>query len=96
MSTNKQLVRRVDYNYEDFLGLLVCAEDLTGVLVVSGFWRRLKSVLCVFHYIDGLNRLWYFDCATKSRKYVHLERIQAFGVLCDVPELDESDCIERN
>jgi hypothetical protein len=87
MSTNKQLVLRSDYNYEDFLGLLIAAEELTGVLVVRGVFTRLKSILCVIHYIDGLNRVWYFDCLTKKRKYVHLEAVQAFGVLCDVPEL---------
>ncbi|MGA2915255.1 MAG: hypothetical protein ABSE89_04450 [Sedimentisphaerales bacterium] len=96
MSTNKQLVRRVDYNYEDFLGMLISAEDLTAVLVVSGFWSRLKSVLCVIHYVDGLNRLWYFDCATKKRKYVNLYKLQAFGVLCDVPQLEESDSVDRD
>jgi hypothetical protein len=84
-------VLRGDYNYEDFLGLLIGAEELTGVLVVSGVFRRLKSILCVFHYIDGLNRLWYFDCASKKRKYVELELIQAFGVLCDVPTLENAD-----
>ncbi|MDD5010645.1 MAG: hypothetical protein PHQ00_00805 [Phycisphaerae bacterium] len=91
MSTDKQLVLRGDYNYEDFLGLLIGAEELTGVLVVSGVFRRLKSILCVIHYIDGLNRLGYFDCVSKKRKCVELELIQAFGVLCDVPTLENAD-----
>ena len=91
MSTSRQLVRRVDYNYEDFLGLLIGAEDLTAVLVVRKFWGGLKSVLCVIHYIDGLNRLWFFDCTTKSNKYVRLARIEAFGVLCDVPQMEECE-----
>lgn len=93
MSTNKQLVLRSDYNYEDFLGLLIGAEELTGVLIVSGVFIRLKSILCVIHYIDGLNRLWYFDCTSKKRKCVNLELVQAFGVLCDVPQLENADNI---
>ncbi len=96
MSSGKQLVRRVDYNYEDFLGLLISAEDLTSVLVLSRFLGGLKSVLCVIHYVDGLNRLWYFDCTTKKRKYVNLYKLQAFGVLCDVPQPEESDNVERD
>jgi hypothetical protein len=96
MSSSKQLVRRVDYNYEDFLGLLISAEDLTAVLVISGFWSKLKSVLCVIHYVDGLNRLWYFDCTDKKRKCVNLYKLQAFGVLCDVPQFEESDCAEND
>lgn len=96
MSSSKQLVRRVDYNYEDFLGLLISAEDLTSVLVISGFWSKLKSVLCVIHYVDGLNRLWFFDCTDKKRKCVNLYKLQAFGVLCDVPQFEESDSIERD
>jgi hypothetical protein len=96
MAASKQLVRRVDYNYEDFLGLLISAEDLTAVLVISGFWKKLKSILCVIHYVDGLNRLWYFDCTDKRKKYVDLYRLQAFGVLCDVPQLEESDNVERD
>jgi hypothetical protein len=96
MSISKQLVRRVDYNYEDFLCMLISAEDLTAVLVVSGFLSKLKSVLCVIHYVDGLNRLWYFDCTDKKKKYVNLYKLQAFGVLCDVPELEESDSVERD
>ena len=91
MSTSRQLVLRSDHNYEDFLGLLISAEELTSVLIVSGLFTRLKSVLCVVHYVDGLNRLWYFDCLTKKRKYVFLETVQAFGVLCNVPELEPID-----
>lgn len=91
MSTSRQLVRKPDYSLEDFLNLLLGAEELTGVLVIRGFFGGLKSVLCVINYIDGLYRLWYFDCVTKQTKCVHLERIEAFGVLCDVPNSEQCE-----
>jgi len=95
MSTSRQLVRKIDLGREDFLSLLFGAKDLTGVLAIRGFFGRLKSVLCVIDYVDGLYRLWYFDCLTRRKKCVHLERIEAFGVLCDVPELEECDNEDR-
>ena len=94
ITSQKQLVCKSDYDFEDFLTLLVSAEDELGVLVVSNFWTRRKNILCMFCYVDGLNRLWYFDYIAQAKKYVELERIQAFGVLCDVPPLDDIDRIE--
>lgn len=89
ITSQEQLVCKCDYDYGDFLRLLVSAADLLGVLVVSGFWVRRKSILCVFCYVDGLNRLWYFDYVTQTKKYVDLCKVEAFGVLCDVPQIDE-------
>ena len=92
MITNQsQLVCRNEYDFQDFLSLLVGAEDLLGVLVVTGFFATRKNILCQFQYVDGLGRLWYFDYVAQKRKFVALERIQSFGVLCDVPPLDEND-----
>ncbi len=94
ITSQSQLVCKSDYDYGDFLGLLVSAADELGVLVVSGFWARRKNILCVFCYVDGLNRLWYFDYIAQRKKYVELDRLHAFGVLCDVPPLDGIGQIE--
>jgi hypothetical protein len=94
ITSQEQLVSKSDYDYEDFLRLLVSAADQLGVLVVSGFWARRKNILCVFCYVDGLNRLWYFDYIAQRKRYVDVYGIEAFGVLCDVPPLDEIDQIE--
>jgi hypothetical protein len=43
ITSQEQLVSKSDYDYEDFLRLLVSAADQLGVMVVSGFWARRKK-----------------------------------------------------
>jgi len=97
MSIKKRIVLKSEFSKDDFIALLLTANGLLVVFLFEGFFGKKVNVLGRIFYVDTeLEFFCFTEFYSNDNRQVRIADLRGFGVLCDVPEPEESDCVERN
>jgi hypothetical protein len=90
MSTKeKQLVSKSRCGKNDFIALLLAAKAVLAVFIVNAPDGSDRIILGRFENIeDDCQTVWYEDFHKHKIISVPFDSIEAFGILCDVPDTD--------
>lgn len=85
----KQLVSKSLCAENDFIAMLLSAKGVLAVFIVNGAKGGSRILLGRFENIgDDFEELWYDDFRKHKIISVPFDRLEAFGILCDIPDTD--------